>query len=89
MPAKIEVYSKDYCPYCDKAKLLLTQLGAAFTEIDITHDAEGYAKIQARNPGARTVPQIFINNTPLGGCDALYALHEAGKLLPMLQEDAK
>lgn len=88
MPAKIEVYSKDYCPYCDKAKLLLTQLGAAYEEIDITHDPDGYVKIQARNPSARTVPQIFINNAPLGGCDALYALHEAGKLLPLLQQDA-
>lgn len=88
MPAQVDVYSKDYCPYCDKAKLLLTQLGATFQEIDITHDPDGYTQIQARNPGARTVPQIFINNQPIGGCDALYALHEAGKLVPLLQQDA-
>lgn len=85
--AKVEVYSKDYCPYCDKAKLLLNSLNAPFEEIDITHDPAGYAKIQARNPSARTVPQIFINNQPVGGCDALYALHEAGKLMPLLGQE--
>ncbi len=88
MAAKIEVYSKDYCPYCDKAKLLLSSLNATYEEIDITHDAAGYEKIQARNPSARTVPQIFINNQPIGGCDALYALHAEGKLVPMLAEAA-
>jgi glutaredoxin 3 len=81
----IEMYSKSYCPYCDKAKLLLDTLGAQYTVIDITHDANGYEQIQARNPGARTVPQIFINNQAIGGCDDLYALHAAGKLVPLLQ----
>ncbi len=87
MPARVEFYTKDYCPYCSKAKLLLQQLGATLEEIDISHDLEGYSKIQARRPGARTVPQIFINGQGVGGCDDLYALHAAGKLVPMLAVD--
>jgi glutaredoxin 3 len=83
--AKIEVYIKDYCPYCTKAKLLLDQLGLGYTTHDITHNPEGYAEIQARRPGARTVPQIFIDGTGIGGCDDLYALHAAGGLLPLVQ----
>lgn len=80
----IEIYTKDYCPYCDKAKLLLAQLGLEFSEIDITNDPEGYDKIRLRNPSARTVPQIFINGNPVGGCDNLYDLHAKGALLPLV-----
>lgn len=86
LPAKVEVYSKDYCPHCTKAKMLLTSLGVKFEEIDITHNPNGYTEIQKRNPSARTVPQIFINNQPIGGNDALHALHAENKLLPLLQQ---
>ena len=78
--SKVEIYTKDYCPYCTKAKLLLGQLGVAFDEIDLTKDPEKLAELQARRPGARTVPQIFINGEGIGGCDDLYGLHEAGTL---------
>jgi glutaredoxin 3 len=84
MPATIEVYTKDYCPYCTKAKALLDSLKLAYTEIDITHDAAKQAEMVAKRPGARTVPQIFIGGQGIGGCDDMYALHAAGKLLPLV-----
>jgi glutaredoxin 3 len=82
--AKIEIYTKDYCPYCTKAKMLLDQLGQRYTEIDITRDPAMLAELQARRPGVRTVPQIFIDGAGIGGCDDLYALHGAGKLAALL-----
>lgn len=81
----IEIYTTKVCPYCDKAKLLLTQLGLAFSEVNLTLHPEHYETLKKRNPVARTVPQIFINDTPIGGCDDLYALHAKGQLLPLLQ----
>jgi glutaredoxin 3 len=82
--AKVEVYSKDYCPYCVKAMNLLKQKGVAFTEIDITHDPALQAQMMERAKPRRTVPQIFINDVGVGGCDDLYALDAAGKLDGML-----
>ncbi|HEX2859480.1 MAG TPA: glutaredoxin 3 [Alphaproteobacteria bacterium] len=84
MPAKVEIYTKDYCPYCTKAKLLLQQLGADFTEIDLSVTPEKMAELLGRRPEARTVPQIFIDGTGIGGADDLYALHAQGKLKPLL-----
>ncbi len=83
--SKIEIYTKNTCPFCVKAKMLLDQLKLGYTEINIEGQADGYAAIQARRPGARTVPQIFIDDVGIGGCDDLYALHAAGKLLPMIR----
>ncbi|WP_032113053.1 glutaredoxin 3 [Candidatus Paracaedibacter symbiosus] len=82
--AKVIVYSKDYCPYCVKAKNLFKKKGVEFQEIDITHDAHLQEEMFAKAQGRRTVPQIFINNQPVGGCDDLYALEAAGKLDPLL-----
>ncbi len=84
MSASIEIYTKDYCPYCVKAKALLDQLGAAYTEIDLSQTPDKMAELQTRRPGVRTVPQIFINGQGIGGCDDLYALFNAGKLKAML-----
>lgn len=84
--ADVVVYTKDYCPYCVKAKNLLTKKGVAFKEIDITHDTRLQEEMFARAEGRRTVPQIFINDQSIGGCDDLYALDNAGKLDPMLVE---
>ncbi|MFZ2586650.1 MAG: glutaredoxin 3 [Alphaproteobacteria bacterium] len=80
----VEFYNKDYCPYCVKAKALLTQLDVAFTEIDISRTPDKLAELQARKPGVRTLPQIFIGGQSIGGCDDLYALFESGNLKPML-----
>lgn len=81
----ITVYSKDYCPYCVRAKTLLTQKGAAFTEIDVTRDEAKLAEMLAKSNGKRTVPQIFIGETHVGGFDDLHALDQSGKLDALLK----
>lgn len=83
MPA-ITIYTTTYCPYCVRAKNLLKRKGFAnFTEINVEDDAER-AKMIDRAGGKRTVPQIFIGSTHVGGCDDLYALDKDGKLDPLL-----
>jgi len=80
-----EIYTKDYCPYCDRAKKLLSIKGVAFIEYDVTHDTELENQMRNRT-GRRTVPQIFIAGQHIGGCDELFALDEQGKLDPLLQK---
>ena len=84
--AKVEIYYKDYCPYCHKAKDLLDSKDIEYTLYDITHDTDGQKEMQKRNPNARTVPQIFINDKSIGGCDDLHALENSGKLDTMLSQ---
>jgi len=79
----ITVYSTSYCPYCVRAKGLLKRKGVAYTEINVEDDAER-EKMIAKAGGRRTVPQIFIGDTHVGGFDDLNALDKAGKLDPML-----
>jgi glutaredoxin 3 len=83
MPA-ITVYSTNYCPYCVRAKDLLKRKGAVFSEINVEDDAARDAMI-IKAGGRRTVPQIFIGETHVGGFDDLNALDKAGKLDAMLQ----
>jgi len=78
--AEIIIYTKDYCPYCVKAKQLLTIKKQQFTEIDITHDPDTAIKMVEKAGGRKTVPQIFINGKHIGGCDDLYALNDKGEL---------
>jgi glutaredoxin 3 len=80
----VRIYTTPICPYCVRAKSLLSRKGVAFEEIDIYMSAEARQEMQANTGGARTVPQIFIGDTHVGGCDDLYALENAGKLDPML-----
>lgn len=80
----IIVYTKDYCPYCVRAKDLLKRKGQKFNEIDITHDEALQQEMITKSGGRRTVPQIFINNTHAGGCDDLHALEKEGKLDTLL-----
>jgi glutaredoxin 3 len=80
----VEIYTTPLCGYCHAAKRLLTQKGVAFTEIDVSRDADLRATMTQRSGGGRTVPQIFIGATHVGGCDDLYALDRAGKLDPLL-----
>ena len=83
MPA-ITIYTTTYCPYCVRAKDLLKRKGISnFTEINVEDDAER-AKMIDRAGGRRTVPQIFIGETHVGGFDDLYALDKDGKLDPLL-----
>ena len=82
----VVIYTKDYCPYCTKAKGLLTRKGVEhFTEIDITHDEALQKEMIEKSGGRKTVPQIFIGTTHVGGCDDLYALDAAGKLNDLLK----
>lgn len=81
---KIEIYTKWGCPYCVRAKALLDGKGMTYTEYDITMGGPKRDEMQARVPGAKTVPQILIDDQPVGGCDDLHALDRAGKLDPML-----
>jgi glutaredoxin 3 len=86
--ARVEIYTSMLCGYCHAAKRLLKQLAVDFVEYDVGCDAEKRAGMVARAGGKRTVPQIFINNHHVGGCDELYALERAGKLAPLLAEPA-
>ena len=79
----IEIYTTPWCGFCHAAKRLLSQKGAAFTEIDAT-DPAVRDRMVARSGGRRTVPQIFIGDRHVGGCDDLYALDRAGGLDPLL-----
>lgn len=80
----VEIYFKDYCPYCHKAKALFDQKGVDYTLYEVTHDPDKQNEMRKRNPQARTVPQIFINDQSIGGCDDLYVLDRQGKLDPLL-----
>ena len=81
---KIEIYTKMMCPYCHRAKQLLTAKGADFAEYDISMGGPKRAEMLSRSGGAATVPQIFIGDTHVGGCDDIMALERAGKLDPLL-----
>lgn len=80
----VEIYTTPICGYCMRAKRLLDQKGVAFTEFDVMGNPEQRAEMVQRSGGGRTVPQIFIDGTPIGGCDELHALERAGKLDSML-----
>jgi len=75
----ITVYVSDWCPYCQRAKQLLTQKGLVFTEINVENAANIREEMTARS-GRRTVPQIFIGDRHIGGCDDLFALDRSGEL---------
>lgn len=82
----ILIYTKDYCPYCTRAKELLKRKGYSdITEIDVTHDAEKLQEMLSKANGQRTVPQIFINGTHVGGFDNMAALDKDGKLDGLLK----
>lgn len=78
--AEIEVYTTPICPYCLSAKDLLRRKGVAFLEINIAGEPQRRAEMIARANGRTTVPQIFVGDKHVGGCDDLYALEEAGEL---------
>jgi glutaredoxin 3 len=84
MPA-ITIYTKSWCPYCSAAKKLLSEKGVAFTEIDIEKTPEARAEMIQKAKGRSTVPQIFIGDRHVGGCDDLYDLDDRGQLEPLLQ----
>jgi len=78
--AEIKIYTKSWCPYCVSAKELLKSKNVSFIEIDIERQPEQRAEMIERAHGGITVPQIFINDDHIGGCDDLHALERDGKL---------
>lgn len=79
MPS-VEIYVKDTCPYCWRAKRLLDEKGVRYTEIEVGRGGELRAQMIQRANGRTTVPQIFIGDRHIGGCDDLMALERAGRL---------
>lgn len=82
--ARVEIYTKMFCPYCAYAKRLLDEKGAAYEEYDIGLGGPRRAEMIERAGGRTTVPQVFIDGVHVGGCDDLHALDEDGRLDPML-----
>lgn len=82
----ITIYTKKICPFCVRAKELLDQKGAIYQEISIDNDAVKRQEMIDKS-GRHTVPQIFIDDTAIGGCDAILSLDHQGKLDTMLQSN--
>ena len=86
--ARVEIYTWQTCPYCIRAKMLLSWKGVQFTEYKIDGDGAARAKMAERANGGRSVPQIFINNQHIGGCDDLYQLDRQGTLDQLLSQSS-
>jgi glutaredoxin 3 len=80
----VEIYTQPWCPYCDQALALLKRKGVAYREINAPHGTPERQEAIRRSGGRSTVPQIFIGERHIGGCDDLMALERAGKLDGML-----
>ena len=80
----VEIYTSPLCGFCHAAKRLLTDKGVSFSEIDVLVDPSRKQEMIQRANGGRTMPQIFIGGTHVGGCDDPYALDRSGKLDPLL-----
>ena len=81
----VTVYTTPVCPYCVRAKSLLQRKGIPYVEVDVARDEERRAWL-IKETGRRTVPQIFIGDQPIGGCDDLYELDRTGKLDEVLAD---
>ena len=76
----VTIYTKAWCPYCSAAKDLLARKGVPFEEIEITGKSDLRTEMMNRSGGRATVPQIFIGDRHVGGCDDLHALDRKGEL---------
>lgn len=84
----IEIYTSPFCGFCHAAKRLLTGKGVSFVEMDISRDPALRQTMMSRAHGRHTVPQIFVGEIHVGGCDDLFALERSGKLDPLLKGGA-
>ena len=80
----VEIYTSPLCGFCHAAKRLLKQKGVNFSEVDVLVDPSRKPEMIQRANGQKTVPQIFVGDTHVGGCDELHALERAGKLDALL-----
>ena len=85
MTAKVEIYSSQFCGYCARAKALLSKKGVDYVDYDILADSSLRDEMVKRAGGRTSVPQIFIDDRHVGGCDDLHALDRAGGLDPLLR----
>jgi glutaredoxin 3 len=83
--AQVKMYTSDYCPYCSRAKALLQQRGVVDLQEMVVDGAPQVRAHMTQLTGRTSVPQIFIDDTLVGGCDELHALDARGGLLPLLQ----
>ena len=81
---KVEIYTKDWCPYCVRAKQLLADSGADVVDYPVDRGGEKKSEMIQRAGGRTTVPQIFIDGRHIGGCDDLIDLERSGKLAGLL-----
>ena len=81
---RVTIYTTPMCPYCVRAKALLSKKHVEFEEVDVFMDCDARAEMKMKASGCQTVPQIFIGDTHIGGSDDLYALDREGKLDPLL-----
>ena len=84
MIADVKVYTTRICPYCIRAKALLAKRGVPYVEVDVSNDPDKRAWLVTASWGRRTVPQIFIDDRPVGGSDELHALDRSGELETLL-----
>ena len=82
--ATVEIYTSPLCGFCTRAKALLDKKGVQYTEINVLMNPTKRSEMTARAEGRTSVPQIFIDDKPVGGCDDLYELDFDGELDPML-----
>lgn len=82
--ANVELYTKGYCPYCQRAKALLDKKGVKYTEFSLDKDPGLRDEMIKRADGGSTVPQIFIDKNHVGGCDDLFLLERENKLQTLL-----
>jgi glutaredoxin 3 len=82
--ADVVIYTTPTCPYCQRARRLLDGKGVAFRDIDVSRDPSLREEMTGRAQGRTTVPQVFIDGTPYGGCDDIHALDAQGRLDPLL-----
>ena len=85
--SKVEIYTWQYCPFCIRAKALLDQKGINFQEYSIDGDQEARSIMVDRANGRKTVPQIFINDEGIGGCEELYSLESSNQLDKLIKQD--
>lgn len=88
MKPKVEIYTWTYCPFCIRAKGLLDHKGVEYTEYCIDGDEEAREAMAERTQGRRSLPQIFIEDQHIGGCDDLYTAERAGQLDQLLAQTA-
>ncbi|NJN72020.1 MAG: glutaredoxin 3 [Limnothrix sp. RL_2_0] len=88
MAANVEIYTWTYCPFCIRAKRLLDSKGVEYEEYCIDGDHKAREAMSKRANGSSSLPQIFIDNEHIGGCDDIHALESQGKLEMLLGQTA-